>query len=141
MPIAPADRQTKAALMQALAAIPGGRVATLALLAEFAHAPKAVLVRLLARLSEDERETVPWHRIVESGGAIGWHPHREAQFARLLREGVPVSPAGVVQDMPRYALAAIPAPSSAAPGAPPAAAGPAASPPLSRSRGFKDKPE
>ena len=42
--------------------------------------------------------------MVAKGGAIGRGPHRDAQFARLVREGVPVSPAGIVQDMARVAI-------------------------------------
>ena len=39
-------------------------------------------------LTEDEREIVPWHRVVAKGGAIGRGPLRDRQFARLSEEGI-----------------------------------------------------
>lgn len=132
-------------------AVPLGRVASPESLAAHLKLPVAQVSAVLARLSEDERQTTPWHRIVAKGGAIGRGPTREAQFARLVREGVSVSPAGIVQDMGRTAIADfLGLPRSSRRGAEgerardiqpgfepdvqPAAA------PLSRSRGMKDRP-
>lgn len=133
MPRAPADRRAKAELLSALAAIPPGRVASVAMIAESVAAPVAVVTRLLANLTDDERQIVPWHRVVAKGGAIGWGAHRETQFARLLREGVAVSPAGIVQDMARVAV------ESLAPEARPAETAHQPQPPPPW-RGMKDKP-
>ena len=63
--------------------------------------PPPLVATMLSQLTEDEREIVPWHRVVAKGGAIGRGPHRERQFARLIQEGIVVSPAGIVQDLAR----------------------------------------
>jgi methylated-DNA-protein-cysteine methyltransferase-like protein len=105
MALSPRDRRVKSELLAALAEIPRGRVATVDLIADRLAVPAAFVAKLMATLTEDERETVPWHRVVAKGGAIGWGAQREAQFARLLREGIPVAPAGIVQDMARIGLA------------------------------------
>ena len=119
-----------------IAGVPAGRVVGLDVLAQRLAVLPTVVATLISGLTEEERDRVPWHRVVAKGGAIGRGPHRDTHFARLVREGVPVSPAGIVQDMARVAVtdliassrseradAAIPAP-----------------PPLSRSRGMKDRP-
>ncbi|MET0408278.1 MAG: MGMT family protein, partial [Hyphomicrobium sp.] len=76
-------------------------------IAEAVGAPVAVVQTLLSQLDEDDRDVVPWHRVVAKGGAIGRGPHRDQQFARLVREGVTVSPAGIVQDLARQMLFAL----------------------------------
>ena len=136
---APAHTLIKSKLLAALRSVPLGRVVTYETLAvSLASAPRLVET-LLAQLSEDEREMVPWHRVLAKGGAIGRGPHRDQQFAKLVREGVMVSPAGIVQDMARVAvkdLMALPSGITKRPDAAPIT-GPA---PLSRSRGMKDRP-
>ena len=92
-------------LLALLRALPPGRVTTPEVIASTLDTAPAMVVGAITRLSEDERDMVPWHRVVASGGAIGRGPWREAQFARLVREGISVSPAGVVQDMGRVLLA------------------------------------
>ena len=133
-------------LMALLAAIPAGRVTTPEAIATQLDAAPAWVRTAIGRLSEDELQMVPWHRVVAVGGAIGRSPWRETQFARLVREGIAVSPAGVVQDMGRVLLAElanlprIPAgrtPSSHASSTIPDGVPPAAS---NRSRGMKDRP-
>jgi methylated-DNA-protein-cysteine methyltransferase-like protein len=89
-------------LLSLVRTIPTGRVTTFNVLAEKLGEPPAFVQSRLARLTEDEREFVPWHRVVAKGGAIGRGPHREQQFARLVREGVLVLPAGIVHDLPRF---------------------------------------
>lgn len=132
----PVERRAAAKLLALVALIPPGRVATVDLIAQNAGELPQVIVTLLNALTEDERQCVPWHRVVAKGGAIGRGPHRDQQFARLVREGVPVSPAGIVQDMLRVAVSALDTsrPAKASPDAPPVPA------PLSRSRGMKDRP-
>jgi methylated-DNA-protein-cysteine methyltransferase-like protein len=92
----------KAELLALVRNIARGRVTTVEILADETGVPPPVIVVLLQQLSEDERDMVPWHRVVAKGGAIGRGPHRDQQFACLVREGVAVSPAGIVQDMPRF---------------------------------------
>lgn len=92
----------KANLLALLRTIPSGRVTTFDVLAEQLGQPVALVQLLLAALTEEERDMAPWHRVVAKGGAIGRGLHRDQQFARLVREGIPVSPAAIVQDMPQF---------------------------------------
>ena len=95
-----------------------------------------LVVTMLAQLDEDERDLVPWHRVVAKGGAIGWGPRRDQHFARLVREGVMVSPAGIVQDLARHMLNALDDASlTKAADTPPQAPKPGG-----RSRGMKQRP-
>ncbi len=129
----------KVTVMAALRTVPTGRVTTFDAIAVHAGASAHFIMCLIDGLSDDERQLAPWHRVVAKGGAIGRGPHREAQFARLVREGVPVSPAGIVQDMPRHLVATfdearrLPASVKPAPLVTDQA-------PASRSRGMKDRP-
>ena len=93
--------QVRSEVLRLVAAVPCGRVTSADALAGSVGAPPLAIVNILERLSEDERDTVPWHRVVAKGGAIGRGPHRDQQFARLVREGVMASPAGIVQDLAR----------------------------------------
>lgn len=131
---APRGGGTRRRLLEVLRNVPAGRVMTFETLAGHLSVSQAEVTSHLSRLSEDERQAVPWHRIVASGGAIGRGPWRERQFALLIREGTPVSPAGVVQDMASRTVTNLDAPS-----AKPIAASPSEAPP-SRSRGMKDRP-
>lgn len=134
---APAHTHIKAKLLAALCKVPLGRVVTYETLAASLVCVPRLVETVLGRLSEDERETVPWHRAVAKGGAIGWGPLRDAKFQRLIREGVAVSPAGIVQDVARAAMTDL----TGAPGLQKESrqnADPQA--PLSRSRGMKDRP-
>lgn len=129
---------TRARVLALLASVPAGRVATIAVLAGEAGIAPQHITTILQSLSEDERQALPWHRVVAKGGAIGRGPWREAQFASLVREGISVSPAGVVQDMAHAAIADLKDVQVSAKSYEPAAA--AAPPRLSRSRGMKDRP-
>jgi methylated-DNA-protein-cysteine methyltransferase-like protein len=94
----------KALLLQVVRKIPLGRVASAESIADEIAMPAPLVVTLLAQLNEDERDLVPWHRVVAKGGAIGRGLHRDQQFALLVREGVMVSPAGIVQDLGRHMM-------------------------------------
>lgn len=135
-PAPPARGTVRARMLAALRNIPAGRVSTADIIAAHIAASAAEVVTLLARMNDEEREVYPWHRVVAKGGAIGRGPWRDTQFARLVREGVLVSPAGVVQDMARVLHGDLSSPP------PPAgdAALPANSPSKPRSHGMKDRP-
>ncbi|MGQ0457550.1 MAG: MGMT family protein [Hyphomicrobium sp.] len=142
-----AHAKLKRDLIALARAIPQGRVATHDDLAAHLKIPQPLLMTLLSNLTDDERDMAPWRRVVAKGGAIGRGPHRDAHFAELVREGVAVSPAGIVQDMARVRIAAAALADMAsgakhreaglAPDGPAAAASAA---PASRSRGMKDRP-
>jgi len=125
--------RNNAALLTLVRSVPSGRVTTYDALAEKLGEPVGLIRSRLSQLTEEERDLVPWHRVVAKGGAIGRGPHRDQQFARLVREGVLVLPAGIVHDMPRFVIAtfdsapSIQSPKSETPTAPA----------LSRSRGMK----
>lgn len=99
-----ASARIKSDVLSLLRGLPPGYVTTFeAIGTQLRIAPRHV-ASILAALTEIERETVPWHRAVAKGGAIGRGAWRDQQFARLVREGVCVSPAGIVQDMARVAI-------------------------------------
>ncbi|MFN0219794.1 MAG: MGMT family protein [Hyphomicrobium sp.] len=134
--------RAKRELMVLVRAIPQARVATSDDLAAHLKITPPLLTTLITHMTDDEREIAPWHRVVAKGGAIGRGPHRDQQFARLAREGVPVSPAGIVQDMARVRVHASML-ADLAQGRVPSAAAPPVSPPptsASRSRGMKSRP-
>lgn len=122
----------KADVLALVQRIPSSRVTTFDAIAIACGMNARQVAHLLAKLSEDERELCPWHRVVAKGGAIGHGPHHEAQFAKLVREGVSVSPAGIVQDMARHAVLAFDTRIESV-SEPPQPVG-------SRSRGMKDRP-
>ncbi len=95
---------SKAKLINLLRTVPAGSVATIDRVAAAAGVIPMHVTTILNGLTADERERCPWHRLVAKGGAIGRGPNRDQQFARLIREGVCVSPAGIVQDMARVAV-------------------------------------
>lgn len=138
----PAPVQIKSRLFAALAHVPAGRVVTYETLALSISTLPRLIETVLAQLSEDERQTAPWHRVVAKGGAIGWGPLRDTKFQRLVREGILVSPAGIVQDMARAAVTdlshAQPAQNYAAKVARDTGTSQV---PFHRSRGMKDRPE
>lgn len=104
---APTLSTPKAKLLAALRKVPPGRVVTYEVLAAVLDTTPRHVETLLGSLSDDEREGVPWHRAVAKGGAIGWGPVRDAKFQKLVRDGVAVSPAGIVQDLARAAVASL----------------------------------
>lgn len=133
----------KRQVLDVVRALPSGSVATVNDIAIHLKCMVPLVATLLAGLSEDEREGVPWHRVVAKGGAVGRGPHRDRQFALLMREGVLLSPAGVVQDMARVCVRDFARLADASTGRvakaqtamPSGATGTA-----SRSRGMRDKP-
>jgi methylated-DNA-protein-cysteine methyltransferase-like protein len=125
-------------LAKALALVPAGRVTTYEALGKHLAATPRHAAQLIATLSGDDREHLPWHRVVAQGGAIGRGQERAVQMARLAREGVPVSAAGIVQDMQRFAVIVFddallgPVPPPVVPDAAPSSP--------SRSRGMRSRP-
>jgi len=125
-------------LLTLLRTVPSGRVTTFDMLGEKLGQPAALVQLLLSALTDDEREIAPWHRVVAKGGAIGRGPHRDQQFARLIREGILVSPAGIIQDMPRFLVTTFKGASPMQ--QPPPEIPPHVPQPGHRSRGMKSRP-
>lgn len=126
-------------LVELLALVPAGRMVGHKVLSKALNIDMRHVAALLLQLDDDERLRVPWHRAVADGGAIGRHPWREEQMARLRAEGVPVAPAGIAQEMAARAITSFDdiQPWPVSPAA--ASAGEAAKP--SRSRGMKSHPQ
>ena len=116
-----------------LAEVPPGRVVPLHVLARHLGILRPAAQRLVADAAADATQA-PWHRVVAEGGAIGRHAHRDVQMARLRADGVPVSPAGIVDGFAERAVLDFEAIA-----APPLPADPKGGKP-SRSRGMKDRP-
>ncbi len=91
--------QAKRRMLELIGRIPAGRLATHVQLSVALNIDRRHVAALLLQLDDGERAGAPWHRVVADGGAIGRHPHREAQMALLRAEGVPVAPAGIAQQL------------------------------------------
>ena len=91
--------QAKKRMLELMARIPRGRLATHVQLSHALNIDRRQIAALLLQLDDAERAGVPWHRVVADGGAIGRHPHREVQMALLRADGVPVAPAGIAQEL------------------------------------------
>jgi alkylated DNA nucleotide flippase Atl1 len=121
-------------LLEAIDRIPSGRVVGLGTLAATTGMDRRLVMGLLQQLTPEERASHPWHRVVQDGGAIGRHPWREQQIAGLRAEGIPVAPAGIVQELAERRVVDL---DNAPPALFPPAA-PATGP--SRARGMKGRP-
>ena len=108
----------KRAVLEIVGRVPSGRVVTLGALGRHMRVTPHHIATILAGLGGSERDTVPWHRVVADGGAIGRHKHHDAQIARLKREGVPVSGAGIVQGLAERVIVDLDSPGGAAPAEP-----------------------
>lgn len=127
-------RRTRDMMLSALANVPAGRVVPLDVMARHLGVMRPAMLKLVADLSASDDATCAWHRIVAEGGAIGRHARRDVQIARLKSEGVPVSPAGIVDGFAGRAVRDL---SVAAPPLPPAEV---ATGKPGRSRGMKERP-
>jgi alkylated DNA nucleotide flippase Atl1 len=121
-------------LLAAIARIPFGRVAGIGTVAVTASLDRRWVGSLLLQLTPEERAAYPWHRVVQDGGAVGRHPWRDEQVARLRAEGVPVAPVGIVQELAERRVLDLESPPPALP--PPANQGAG----RSRARGMKGRP-
>jgi methylated-DNA-protein-cysteine methyltransferase-like protein len=91
-------------IIEAIKAIPRGRVSSYRDVALAAGIPNGArqTVRVLHSLSE--KFNLPWHRVIRSNGKLGLEGEgRELQIQLLRTEGVDVSSAGEV-DMQRFGL-------------------------------------
>lgn len=134
---APGHARLTGEILTRLRNVPAGRVTTFDALADDTGVAPRFVAHMLSTLSEDERQSVPWHRVVANGGALGYGPHRDSQFARLVREGVPVSPAGIVQDLAQLIVCRF---DHLAPGGGKRTEAEPAERPAGRSRGMMDRP-
>ncbi len=89
------------ALFEAVRAIPGGMVVDFRELAAALNIPPRHVAYILSRLTDDEAEAIPWHRVVPKGGDFGRpgarKPLRERQILLLRAEGHEVMEGRYVQ--------------------------------------------
>jgi methylated-DNA-protein-cysteine methyltransferase related protein len=79
------------AVLEAIAAIPSGRVATYGQIAAMAGNPRGARGVVWILRSSSRKHKLPWHRVIAAGGriALGEGRGREEQIALLDAEGVP----------------------------------------------------
>ena len=98
MPSPSSDQRLRNNLVELLTRIPAGYVAAVGDISRHLRAYQPHVAQLLAELGDAGEADAPWWRVVADGGAIGRHPRRNIQMARLFVDGVPLSPAGIVQE-------------------------------------------
>lgn len=85
----------KSDVMAIARTIPEGRVTTFSAIGDYLEVMPRHVAYLLAQRNDEEREAVPWHRVVGNGGALGTPKrdfHGESQADLLADEGVEVGP-------------------------------------------------
>jgi methylated-DNA-protein-cysteine methyltransferase-like protein len=91
-------------IVQAVKAIPAGKVSSYRDLAWAAGVPKGARQVVWTLHSVSRSRQIPWHRVIRADGYIALRgADRELQIALLRGEGVEVSDSGRV-DLARYAL-------------------------------------
>ena len=88
----PAFQAMKRALLEQLTAIPAGKVVTLDQMAVAMNVPARHVAYIMSQLNEAERDLVPWHRLVPTGGRFPVEakrsPRHVQQLTLLAQEGV-----------------------------------------------------
>jgi methylated-DNA-protein-cysteine methyltransferase-like protein len=91
----------KADVLRIVAAIPQGRVATYAAIGAHLDVMPRHVAYILATLSDIEKATLPWHRVVAADGTTGVAKHGAdgtPQRALLAAEGATFDPEGRITD-------------------------------------------
>lgn len=86
----------KADVLAVIASVPHGKVTTLTAIAMCLGVMPRHVATIVAGLDAEDIDTVPWHRVVAEGGAVGRHQRRDAQIRLLRADGLAVSPVGIV---------------------------------------------
>jgi len=90
----------RAEVLAAASSVPSGRVTTYGAIGNHLQVTPRHVAFVMARLTDEESATIPWHRVVGAGGNLR-QPTSAAiqrQRKRLLAEGLSVSAKGVIQD-------------------------------------------
>ena len=97
--------ETTSRIIQAIKAIPRGKVSSYGAIALAAGLPNGARQTVRVLHSMSEKYDLPWHRVIRSSGAIALREGegRELQMELLRSEGVEVSADGRV-DLFRYGL-------------------------------------
>jgi methylated-DNA-protein-cysteine methyltransferase related protein len=101
MPKSSAFIQIKADLLAIVTEVPVGNVTTYGAIGEHLNVMARHVAYILATLTDQEREKLPWHRVVGNQGAIAkgkitaWHRH---QIEDLQVEGIYCTAKNIVQN-------------------------------------------
>lgn len=93
--------------MSAIAAIPEGRVTTYGGLGKTLRLTARQVASVLSHLTREDADSVPWHRVVGSGGVISTMKLGAVgrrQIERLEAEGLTLSPRGKIADFAEVCL-------------------------------------
>src|SRR5436309_338281 len=91
----------KARVLAVVAAVPEGRVTTYGAIGKHLRATPRQVAFILARLTAEESEGLPWFRVVAANGVVSTMKLGAVgrrQIARLRAEGVAVTPRNRVED-------------------------------------------
>lgn len=135
VPTPTADARLRTDLAALLSRVPAGYVAAIGDVSRHLRAYQPHVAQILAELGDADATDAPWWRVVADGGAIGRHARRDKQMSRLRADGVPLSPAGIVQEFADRRVKDLTNP----PAAPLAPSHPSGIKPA-RSRGMKSHP-
>lgn len=92
----PSYAHIKVDVLAVVATIPRGKVVSFAAIGRCLGVMSRHVATIVTGLDAAETASVPWHRVVAVGGAVGRHPRRDEQIARLRADGLTVSPVGIV---------------------------------------------
>lgn len=101
MPGSPAFARIRRDVLRIVAAIPAGRVSSFRAIGAHLDVMPRHVAYILAQLSDDEQQLIPWHRVVSDGGAIARvkrDARGRAQADLLTAEGVALDGSGAVAD-------------------------------------------
>jgi methylated-DNA-protein-cysteine methyltransferase-like protein len=104
MPKSAAFIRIKADVLAIVQEIPFGRVCTYACIGQHLDVMARHVAYILATLTDDERDGLPWHRVVAASGAINRTKHGRGaeQRTALMAEGVAVSTKGIVANLDQH---------------------------------------
>ncbi|MFO1459134.1 MAG: MGMT family protein [Verrucomicrobiota bacterium] len=100
-PKSQAFARIRAEVLRLVALVPEGRFTTYGSIATHMNVQARHVAFVLARLTPEESEGLPWHRVVASDGQISPSmpaPLARRQRSRLRAEGLRINAAGFVQD-------------------------------------------
>jgi methylated-DNA-protein-cysteine methyltransferase related protein len=96
----------KAKVLAVVGAIPEGRVTTYGAIGQHLHGTARQVAFVLARLTVEESQRLPWFRVVAANGVVSsikLGAVGRRQIRRLRAEGIAVTPRNKVEDFHRIA--------------------------------------
>ncbi len=109
MPKSPAFIRIKADVLKIVAAIPAGRVCTFRSIGEHLDVMPRHVAYILAMLSDEEKNALPWYRVVADAGTLGaakFSAEGRSQAALLNDDGIAASSKAITAGFDRLFIAA-----------------------------------